>query len=985
MADQFKLQNKGPNMNIKKFLNCFIAKGLLLFIALQGIAFTSAHAEASFPNGEQGIFGPKQYLRTTGSPNIYEDTFSATPGPGYLIIRNCEADSKHRVTSALIFINGEQIYEPKDFKQDVYILGLPVVLDKINTIRVELRSKPGTYLTIGIGQMLPTVHLTADPSTIILGASATLSWNSGMANTCIIDPGIGEVDVNGFMTVSPTVTTTYTITATAPAGSATASATVTVISPPTVSMSTPLDTIVKGESTLLSWTSAHADTCVIEPGVGAVDVNGTTVISPAESTTYTITATGPGGVATSTVNITVLHPPTVTLSATPATIFEGETATLNWTSVNGNTAILNQGIGQVQVNGSAQVTPDKTRQYTITVTGNGGITTATTTVIVKHHEPIVSITANPETILSGNSTVLTWASSNTHSCVITPGIGSVDPAGTATISPSETTTYTITGSNPDNSASASVTVQVNHEVDIQPINIDMTGTAVDGQTLNLTGTVKVDITNNGLSAVHEPYEVTLFEDSNFNNTYDSGEDQVIGNTTLSSGPGVDETVTVSIDVDATVTFKGSLLFAFVDSGKQVFETNEENNIINSMATCEYVPPVGSFKPALEWEWKKSSISPSSDQVVVTPAVANLTDDNNDGIIDQMDIPAIIFVTHTGDNCDTNGRLRAIHGDGSGEIFTVTGYDIYGTCSPAVGDIDNDGLMDILVMEESGKRMLAFDNQGKLKWASPALNVTSGGSSVTISDLDTDGNPEIIYGRIVLNNDGSKKWTGTGGTGVYNSIAADINLDGFPEVIAGNTVYSHTGQILWQNSAVGNGYTAVANFDEDPFPELVVVSSGYVYLLEHTGQIIWGPIDFPPSGRNRDHGGPPTIADFDSDGQPEIGIAGGYRYVVMEGNGKVRWSAAIQDTSSNVTGSSVFDFEGDGSAEVVYADEMYLFIFRGTTGAQLFKTRIGSRTRTEYPIIVDVDNDNNAEIVVPSNSYHGGYKTGIQVFGDANDT
>jgi PKD repeat protein len=101
---------------------------------------------------------------------------------------------------------------------------------------------------------------------------------------------------------------------------------------------------------------------------------------------------------------------------------------------------------------------------------------------------------------------------------------------------------------------------------------------------------------------------------------------------------------------------------------------------------------------------------------------------------------------------------------------------------------------------------------------------------------------------------------------------------------------------------------------------------------------------------------------------------------------IKWSAATSDRSSSVTGSSVFDFDGDGSAEVVYADEYFLCIYRGTDDQVLFETPVGSRTRLELPVIADVDNDNNAEIVVAANNdlFHGPYH-GILVFCDANDT
>ena len=77
---------------------------------------------------ELTVFGPTQYMRTTGSPNVYTDTFSAFPKEGTLIIENGDEDGKHRVTSALIFINGVQMFAPDDFKQKIYLMEAPVIL-----------------------------------------------------------------------------------------------------------------------------------------------------------------------------------------------------------------------------------------------------------------------------------------------------------------------------------------------------------------------------------------------------------------------------------------------------------------------------------------------------------------------------------------------------------------------------------------------------------------------------------------------------------------------------------------------------------------------------------------------------------------------------------------------------------------------------------------------------------------------------------------
>jgi len=78
---------------------------------------------------------------------------------------------------------------------------------------------------------------------------------------------------------------------------------------PTVSLSADQTTINKGDTVTLSWTSTNSTQVTIAPEVGAVAPEGSTKVSPANSTTYSITASGPGGSADATVRITVNAPP----------------------------------------------------------------------------------------------------------------------------------------------------------------------------------------------------------------------------------------------------------------------------------------------------------------------------------------------------------------------------------------------------------------------------------------------------------------------------------------------------------------------------------------------------------------------------------------------------------------------------------------------------------------------------------------------------
>jgi len=78
---------------------------------------------------------------------------------------------------------------------------------------------------------------------------------------------------------------------------------------PAVSLQANPTSINKGDSTTLSWTSTDATQLTISPDVGAVTAQGSTKVTPSDSTTYTITASGPGGSADSSARVTVSAPP----------------------------------------------------------------------------------------------------------------------------------------------------------------------------------------------------------------------------------------------------------------------------------------------------------------------------------------------------------------------------------------------------------------------------------------------------------------------------------------------------------------------------------------------------------------------------------------------------------------------------------------------------------------------------------------------------
>jgi hypothetical protein len=409
--------------------------------------------------------------------------------------------------------------------------------------------------------------------------------------------------------------------------------------------------------------------------------------------------------------------------------------------------------------------------------------------------------------------------------------------------------------------------------------------------------------------------------------------------------------------------------------------------------CRTTPDIAPFTdPVLEYEWPSSEVvHRSAIHVCSTPLVIDLAPDG-------VELrPKIVFVSYPAiSRTIIGGYLRIVdpRTDTTISYPPLEGQNgvLEGTGNLAAGDLDGDGRSEIVGLG-TGSGTYAFRYDGTLMWESPYPTATdrglwdpSIGGGPTLADLEGDGTIEVIAGRNVLEGiDGAHRWTGDDTTArAINQFlgpiacAADLDGDGEQEVIAGYTAFRADGRIYWNSTSQRDGLCAVADvYPEHAGPEVVLSSWGSVRVLNgRTGELIWmrrleGRVGISV-------GGAPTVADFDGDGDVEFGVAHGSVYGVYdpscEGPGDgcvgedVLWlDRETSDASSSGTGSSVFDFNGDGAAEVVYNDEHYFRVYDGATGMELFQHPSSSRTRSENPTIADVDNDGDAEIIFSSNS------------------
>ncbi|KKD59389.1 hypothetical protein RN22_15845 [Grimontia sp. AD028] len=391
-------------------------------------------------------------------------------------------------------------------------------------------------------------------------------------------------------------------------------------------------------------------------------------------------------------------------------------------------------------------------------------------------------------------------------------------------------------------------------------------------------------------------------------------------------------------------------------------------------------PTPTLNTQLKWHWSGSSIFPDFNQVMMTPVVGQLNDDNGDGEINHLDVADIVITSFNGSNYAKPGIVRALSGvDGSdlwnyedGAIFADPRY------SPAIADVDNDGLVEVIVANREDKFINILSHSGRIKKQIERYGRSV--SNIGVSDINQDGIPEILNADAVYSSD-----TGFLFSHAWSPSAISFKATNASEqvIFAGGNLYDSVGQLLWSHpKGKGAWFSAVADTDGNGTPELIVSVPGsynnshYFALVDEDGTVIWELDKGLAHG-----GGVQAISAFLEDG--DLGIAySGYKSVDMHDvDGNLVWTREISDGTSGKIGVSAFDFDADGSDELIIQDQLGVQVLHGATGESLLSVANSSATLWEYPILVDLEGDDNAELIVVSNDYDSRFNThrGVRVF------
>ncbi len=408
--------------------------------------------------------------------------------------------------------------------------------------------------------------------------------------------------------------------------------------------------------------------------------------------------------------------------------------------------------------------------------------------------------------------------------------------------------------------------------------------------------------------------------------------------------------------------------------------------------CSYHPPCDSIKLSVQWE--------SADDVGDYPVLVA-------GDMDGDGVPEVVAA-------GSERNLIEVLDGATGMVkwsTTVAGTLFTGGTAPAIADVDKDGFAEIFIVTED-RLLRCFSYNLTPKWASSiqvGYDLGYRASTVNVADMDNDGVPELVIGNQVFSSlngnllasggptlsDGEHPWR-KGKYAFCSVVAMDVLPDSQCadcqglEIVAGNQVLSvnlQTGTVKKEVEAAGgytDGFTSVADFDGDGDLDAIVngqkngKNTCYVWDIQTpTVMRSYTLLNNYQEGASR-----VNVGNYDLDPELEISFISHPRIYCLDNDFTPKWIKPIVDYSA-ITCSSLFDFCGDGSVDVVYRSEEKLIIYEGSDGSVKWQAPCESATHIESPLILDVDNDGQVEIVT-TRRHNGVYNAGHVVAFEPNN-
>ncbi|MFH0866444.1 MAG: FG-GAP-like repeat-containing protein [Bacteroidota bacterium] len=261
--------------------------------------------------------------------------------------------------------------------------------------------------------------------------------------------------------------------------------------------------------------------------------------------------------------------------------------------------------------------------------------------------------------------------------------------------------------------------------------------------------------------------------------------------------------------------------------------------------------------------------------------------------------------------DNDGKPEILHGEFGGYVICINAengsvsweipvdLDSWIQTAPTIVDLDNNGQLDFVVGTwnatnyDSNKVYAYRGNDHSLIWKYPVRDVMYHGFGV--SDLDSDGKPELVVGSYndtlycINGDDGTTCWKYAYASSYYTGAPpsiADIDNDGSCEVVFVSWyvvgALSSSGNLKWHYSIPGYEQAfrgaALSDINNDDYLDVIFgTDGGLVYALNgNNGSLIWAKDLAAHYGNSLfEFDNAPLIADFNGDDTLDVFIVGGH--------------------------------------------------------------------------------------------------------------
>lgn len=311
------------------------------------------------------------------------------------------------------------------------------------------------------------------------------------------------------------------------------------------------------------------------------------------------------------------------------------------------------------------------------------------------------------------------------------------------------------------------------------------------------------------------------------------------------------------------------------------------------------------------------------------------------------------------------------------LWTYTPPSGFVDTSPGIGDINGDGVVDIVLGTTAGL-VVAIDAGGKELWRQAMAGHVC--FPPTVADVFGDAALEVVamneLGQVLClkGSTGEKLWDVTlpskSPWGTTAPAAVDVDGDGALELVVGTengtvVCLRGTGEQLWAAQTPCRNVLCPAIADVDGDGKMEVLGSGEgtpLVCLSNDGKERWR--------LEGGTGGSPFVYDLDKQGPPEILIGVKDKLLAVDGQGKTIWSCPMHKEMDSAL--AIADANGDNEPEIYAADLSGYLACVSPKGQLRWSANVEARVRRS-PSIGDVDGDGANEILV------AGYSGAIHVF------